>query len=249
MAGLQPAAVIIEVMNEDGTMARRDDLLRLCAKHQLKICTVAEVISQRLRRDRLVERVAESPFDNDLGTFRLIAYRSRVDPMPHVALVCGEIGQLDTAGEPVEVPEPVLVRMHSQNLLGDVFGDASQPSGRTLRQAMRMIQEAGRGAIVYLRHEGMGSGLLKQLQTAALEADDPPTDDDERVKFGQSQATPGISPPRDKADYGIGSQILRDLGLRRLRLITHHPFHPTALSGFGLQIEQFVPPTDPPGEG
>jgi 3,4-dihydroxy 2-butanone 4-phosphate synthase/GTP cyclohydrolase II len=241
LAGLRPAAVIIEVMNEDGTMARLPDLLKLCEKHDLKICSVADVIHHRLGREKLVQRVDSVPFESELGAFTLHAYRSVVDPFPHVALTCGDVGVLDATGSPVEIAEPVLVRMHSQNLLGDVFGDLGQPSGRTLRAALKMIQKEGRGALVYLRHEGMGKGLLKRLQTLHRHDEDSGGGgDEERVRFGQSQENPGVMPPTNKADYGIGSQILRDLGLRKLRLITNHPFHPTALAGFGLEISEFV---------
>ena len=242
LAGLQPAAVIIEVMNPDGSMARRDDLEALCQQHELKMGSVADVIQYRLQRDKLVERVDTAPFENDLGRFNLIAYRSQVDPMPHVALTCGDVGRLDDFGQPIEIEQPVLVRMHSQNLLGDVFGDQSQPSGQTLCQAMRMIQAEGQGAIVYLRHEGMGSGLLKRLQTAQRAGGDQPG---ATVQLGEAQPTPGTHPPRSSQGYGIGSQILRDLGIRQLRLITNHPFTPTALSGFGLSIHEFVPVTEP----
>ncbi len=245
LAGLQPGAVIIEVMNDDGSMARQPDLARLCEKHNLKMCSVADVIHHRLEREKLVERIDQTPFRNDLGEFTLIAYRSKVDPFPHVALVCGDVGNLDPTGTPVEIDEPVLVRMHSQNLLGDVFGDVTQPSGATLRTAMRMIQAEGRGAVVYLRHEGMGRGVLQRLQTATPTEGDPDELGDERVRLGASQATPGTGPPGNKMDYGIGSQILRDLGVRRLALLTNHPFHPTALAGFDLSIERFVPIEQP----
>ena len=245
LAGLRPGAVIIEVMNADGSMARQPDLTELCKKHKLKMCSVADVIHHRLERDKLIERIDAVPFENDLGRFTLIAYRSQVDPFPHVALTCGDIGRTDDFGQPVEIDEPVLVRMHSQNLLGDVFHDISQPSGETLAAAMRMIQHAGRGAVVYLRHEGMGSGLLKRLQTASLPAGHELAGED-RVRLGENQPTPGILPPRDSQAYGIGSQILRDLGVRQLRLITNHPFTPTALSGFGLSINEFVPVQDDP---
>lgn len=243
LAGLRPGAVIIEVMNDDGTMARQPDLVKFCEKHRLKMCSVADVIHHRLQREKLVERIEQTPFENDLGQFTLIAYRSKVDPFPHVALVCGEVGRLDPTGTPIEIDEPVLVRMHSQNLLGDVFGDVTQPSGATLRTAMKMIQRRGRGALVYLRHDGMGRGMLKRLQTATPSGDDPAGT--ERVRLGASQATPGTGPPANKMDYGIGSQILCDLGVRRLELITNHPFHPTALSGFDLSIERFVPIPEP----
>lgn len=240
LAGLLPGGVIIEVMNDDGTMARRPELEVFCARHKLKMCSVADLIQYRLAGEKLVERIDTVPFETDLGAFTLIAYRSAVDPLPHVALVCGPIGRLDASGQPVEVDAPVLVRMHSQNLLGDVFADVQQPTGHTLRQAMRMIQREGAGAIVYLRHERMGSGLLRRLQTLHRSPAEE-RDDEERVHLGARHETPGMAPPADKSDYGIGSQILRDLGLRRLRLITNHPFHPTALAGFGLSIEQFVP--------
>ncbi|MCE9589723.1 MAG: 3,4-dihydroxy-2-butanone-4-phosphate synthase [Planctomycetes bacterium] len=238
LAGLKPAAVIIEIMNEDGSMARLPDLQKLCERHQIKMCAVADIIHYRLEREKQVQRVDTVPFETDDGKFSLIAYRSAVDPMPHVALVCGDVGRLDDNGAPIEIPRPILVRMHSQNLLGDVFGDSHQPSGKTLHAAMRMIQRDGHGAIVYLRHEGMGTGLLKRLQTLHTPDTSPDAD---RPAMGQSQSLPGLAPPTDKRDYGIGSQILRDLGIRKLRLITNHPFTPTALDGFGLEIAEFVP--------
>ncbi len=242
MAGLKPAAVIIEIMNDDGTMARRDDLHRLSVKHGLKMCTVADVIQHRLQRQKLVKRIDSVPFQTACGMFTLIAYESAVDPLPHVALTKGDIGRADAAGEPIDHDEPVLVRMHSQNLLGDVFGDLQQPSGRTLQQAMRMIEAAGQGALVYLRHERMGSGLLRRLQTLHRSPELAAADSD-RPHIGAGHETPGIRPPVNKGDYGIGAQILRDLGIRKLRLITNHPFHPLALEGFGLDIVEFVPLT------
>lgn len=240
LAGLSPAAAIIEVMNDDGTMARLPELEQFCAKHQIKMCSVADIIQHRLLEQKLVERADEAPFETPEGRFQLIAYRSLVDPLPHVALVCGDVGRRDASGEPIEIPNPVLVRMHSQNLLGDVFGDASQPSGGTLHRAMRMIQQRGQGAVVYLRHEGMGKGLLRRLQTLH-ETLEHPESNPERVSIGQGHETPGIQPPADKRDYGVGCQILRDLGIRKLSLITNHPFTPTALQGFGLEIAEFVP--------
>ncbi len=237
MAGLQPAAVIIEIMKPDGTMARLPDLQEFCQRHDLKMCSVADVIHARLEQDKLVERLGEMDIQTDAGPFRMIVFGSQVDQLPHVALVLGDIGRLDAQGKPVEIDGPVLVRMHSQNLLGDVFGDHAQPSGQTLRESMKMIAAEGRGAVVYLRHEGMGSGLLKTLQTGRHRQ----PADEEAVQLGRSQGAPGLSAPVDKRDYGIGSQILRDLGIRKLRLLTNHPFHPTALEGFGLSINEFVP--------
>lgn len=237
LAGLRGAATIIEVMNEDGSMARRPELERMCRKHNLKMCSVADVIQHRLEREKLVQRIDSLPVETEAGAFTLIAYHSAVDPLPHVALTRGEIGVLDDTGQPIDHDEPVLVRMHSQNLLGDVFGDLAQPSGQTLQAAMRMIQREGRGAVVYLRHGGAGTGLLRRLQTATL---DPALSPSEPVQLGHAQQTPGIRPPQQMGAYGIGCQILRDLGIRRLRLITNHPFTPTALSGYGLTIEEFL---------
>ncbi|QDU32310.1 Riboflavin biosynthesis protein RibBA [Poriferisphaera corsica] len=240
LAGLQPAAVIFEVMNPDGTMARRPELEKFCKTHNIKMCTTADVIEYRMQRDKLITRIAEQPIETPYGTFTLIAYRSQVDPFPHVALVCGDVGTLDGTGNPIEHDDPILVRMHSQNILGDVFGDQSQPSGVTLHKAMQKIQSNGSGAIVYLRHDSMGTGVLKDLQTASLPANHELAGED-RIKIGAAHETPGIKPPKDKREYGIGSQILRDLGVRKLDLLTNHPFTPTALSGFGLEIDNFVP--------
>ncbi len=238
MAGLKPAAVIIEVMNEDGTMARLPDLETLCKRHKLKMCSVADIIEYRLAREKLVERLDEMPFETEHGEFRLIAYRSVVDPLPHVALVCGDVGRFDENGNAVPASEPVLVRMHSQNLLGDVFGDMKQPTNKTLSMAMKAIQDAGSGAIVYLRHERMGTGLLQRLHTSQATEGQSET---ELPSIAQSQTTPGFKPPVNKGAYGIGCQILRDLGISHLRLLTDHPFMPNALSGFGLDIAEFVP--------
>ena len=216
LAGLRPAAAIIEVMNPDGSMARLDDLEKVCQKHKLKMCSVSDVIAYRIMREQLIQRVDEVPFQTPQGTFRLIAYRSMVDPLPHVALCAGRVGRQT-------IDEPVLVRMHSQNLLGDVFGDMDQPSGHTLHKAMRMITSAGEGAIVYMRQDGMGTGLLQRLQT--LHAD--PTHHEVKAAM-------------NKFDFGVGSQILRDLGIRQMKLLTNHPRTLHGLEGFGLKITEHV---------
>lgn len=240
LAGLEPVSVIIEIMNADGSMARRDDLETFCTNHELKMCSVADVIQYRMERDTLVRRVERVPFENALGRWHLNVYESSVDPMPHVALTCGDVGEPDGCGGSVPATSSAMVRMHSQNLLGDVFGDATQPSGQTLHASMRMIQNQGRGAVVYLRHEGMGTGVLKRLQTLALSPDEEAARV-EAVRPGDKHDSPGIRPRADKQGYGIGCQVLRDLGLTDLRLITDHPFRPQALRGFGLSIEGFVP--------
>ncbi|MAE59943.1 MAG: 3,4-dihydroxy-2-butanone-4-phosphate synthase [Planctomycetaceae bacterium] len=223
LAGLQPAAVIIEIMNDDGSMARQPDLDRLCAEHDLKMCSVADVIAHRLARETLIERITETTVQTDCGDFQLIAYGSPVDPMPHVALVRGRVGKQD-------IPDPVLVRMHSQNLLGDVFGDVTQPSGRILRSAMQQVRDADEGAIVYLRCASAGGSLVQQLNT-------PLTLPDVCIDEVQTNGTPTPI----KMAHGIGSQILRDLGVRQLRLLTDHPAEYHALEGFGLTIVEHVP--------
>ncbi len=214
LAGLQPAAAIIEVMNDDGTMARLGELQEVCRRHHLKMCSVADVIAYRIEREQLVERIDEVPLETPQGTFNLIAYQSRVDPLPHVALTLGRVGK-------EEIDEPVLVRMHSQDLLGDVFGDMTSSSDQMLHKSMARIQEAGEGAIVYIRQDGMGTGLLKRLQTLHID----------------SGATPELKNVLHKFDYGVGSQILRDLGLKKMRLLTNHPRTLHGLEGFGLTIE------------
>ncbi len=231
MAGLRPIACGIEIMNPDGDMARRPDLDAFALRHDLKVCSVADVVHHRLQREKLVDRSDEGTLDTPDGSFRLIAYRSRVDPFPHIALTLGDVGRLDAFGEPIDLAEPVLVRMHSQNLLGDVFGDTSHPSGDTLRASLRAIRDAARGALVYLRHDGMGTGLVQRLQTSQPGHPHP---------HAPLQPLPHAA-TRDGGAYGIGAQILRDLGIRRLRLLTDHPFTPTALAGFGLEIEEFLP--------
>ncbi|BAM02201.1 3,4-dihydroxy-2-butanone-4-phosphate synthase [Phycisphaera mikurensis] len=247
LAGCRPAAVGIEVMNPDGTMARQSDLDRLCREHALPACSVADLIGHRLERDRLVRRVTERPLTNAFGDWTLIAYSSDVDPFPHVALVKGDVGAADPLGRVADDPEPVLVRMHSQNLLGDVFGDREQPSGETLEASMAMIERAGRGAVVYLRHEAMGRGLVRDLHTRrATLADGPPDPHDERVRPDPDRAAAADTPAVvHKSDHGIGCQILRDLGVRKLKLITRHPGHPAqrgSLAGFGLEIDSEVAP-------
>ena len=253
LAGCRPAAVGIEVMNADGTMARQADLDRLAREHGLPSCSVADLIGHRIERDRLVRRVTTQTLRNRFGTWTLLVYQSDVDPFPHVALVKGGVGRADGFGQVTDSPDPVLVRMHSQNLLGDVFGDAEQPSGETLDASMAMIQREGRGAVVYLRHESMGRGLVRRLQTrTATLADGPADPHDERVRPDPEREGAAEAPAVvHKSDHGIGCQILRDLGIRRLRLITRHPGHPaqrSSLAGFGLEIAEEVQPELPSGE-
>ncbi len=243
LAGLRPSAVIIEIMRPDGEMARMPDLERLCEKHGLKMCSVAQVIEHRLAQERLVRRMAPeegTTITTELGAFRLIAFESVVDPLPHIALTVGGVGAPDVSGDVAESDQPTLVRMHRRNLLGDIFGDLAsgqgEPTGRTLRSAMRMIQNEGRGAIVYLRPEGVGDDLEQRLlairRPSHTRADEP-----DLGRIADAADAPGRL-----REYGVGSQILRDLGLRKLRLITNHPKALPAIEAFGLEIVENVPP-------
>ncbi len=237
LAGLQPAAVIIEIMREDGEMARRPDLEKLCAQHGLKMASVADIIAYRLARETLVARqtpIEGTPIETEAGEFNLIAFESVVDPLPHLALTVGGVGALDGAGNVIESTEPTLVRMHRRGLLGDVFGtplpDEEGSTRDTLLAAMRQIQDAGRGAIVYLRTEGVGDELHERL----LRIRRPHGVKGDRPDLTAQTAT---MPHRE---YGVGGQILRELGLHRLRLLTNHPKARPGLEAFGLEVVEHV---------
>ena len=228
IAGLTPAAVICEVMNEDGTMARVPDLRRFCAKHELPLVTVADLIRHRMRHERLVHRIASPQLPTHLGEFRLHAYKSDVTHEEHIALVHGEIRE----------EEPVLVRVHSQCLTGDVFGSARCDCGEQLELAMEKIIADGKGVFLYLLQEGRGIGLLNKLKAYELQDQGHDTvSANEKLGF-----------PPDIRNYGVGCQILRDLGVRKMRLMTNNPSKYVAIDGYGLEIVERVPlevhPTD-----
>lgn len=237
LAGLEPAAVIIEIMRDDGEMARVPDLVEFCGEHGLKMCSVAQVIAHRLGRESLVHRMeptAGTPINTPEGEFNLLAFESLVDPLPHLALTVGGVGNLDGSGRAIETQEPTLVRMHRRNILGDIFGDVeSSSSGSTaelLHASMRAIQEAGRGAVVYLRPEGAGDGLeqrLVRIRRGKTNPDEPDLTDRASVEEGL---------PLRQRDFGIGSQILRQLGLRKLVLLTNHRTALPGLEAFGLEV-------------
>lgn len=251
LAGLKPAAVIIEIMRDDGEMARLPDLVMLGQKHGIKICSVAQIVEHRLNRESLVRRIAPesgTPVNTRLGAFNLIAFESMVDPLPHVALCVGGVGDLDAQGRVVEDDRPTLVRMHRRSLMGDVFegldaSGAGHSTRDTLRASMAMLQREGRGALVYLRPEGANesqssdSALENHLQRLRLPghlrtlADAP-------VLQGPASSTPV---PAYMRDFGIGGQILRQLGLKRLRLITSHARPMPGLEAFGLEVTGHVP--------
>jgi 3,4-dihydroxy 2-butanone 4-phosphate synthase/GTP cyclohydrolase II len=226
LAGLNPAGVICEILNADGSMARRPELQVLARQHGLTFITVAQLVAYRLRTERLVHRVAEARIPTEFGEFTIIGYRNDVDRAEHVALVHGAVD-----GEP-----NVLVRMHSKCLTGDVFGSQRCDCGPQLHAAMRKIGEEGRGVIVYLDQEGRGIGLLNKLRAYELQ--------DSGADTVQANQKLGFAP--DLRNYGIGAQILRDLGLSTIRVMTNNPRKLVGIDGYGLEIVERVPLTVPP---
>ena len=221
MADLSPAGVICEILNADGSMARRDDLDVFSREHDIPFITVAQIISYRLKHESLVHRVAEATLPTPFGEFRVIGYSNDVDSREHVALVRG-----DVKGE-----DDVLVRVHSKCLTGDVFGSARCDCGAQLEAAMRKVTEQGSGVIVYLDQEGRGIGLLNKLRAYQLQDEGHDTVEANKI----------LGFPPDLRNYGIGAQILADLGLRRIRIMTNNPKKLSGLEGFGLEITGRVP--------
>lgn len=228
LSGLQPAAALIEILNEDGTMARMPQLKEVAAKHGMKIIAIKDLIAFRLQKESLVEKGVEADMPTKYGHFRIIPFRQKSNGLEHVALIKGEWNP----------EEPVLVRMHSSCMTGDIFGSQRCDCGEQLHQAMKLIDKEGCGVVVYLNQEGRGIGLMNKIAAYKLQEQGDDTVD--------ANIHLGFQP--DERDYGVGAQILRDLGIGKIKLITNNPVKRVGLEAYGLQIVENVPMIVEPNE-
>ncbi len=228
LAGLQPASALIEILNEDGTMARMPQLQVVAKKHGMRIITIKDLISYRLQRESLVEKGVEADMPTEHGHFRIVPFRQKSNGLEHVALFKGEWKQ----------DEPILVRMHSSCMTGDIFGSKRCDCGEQLHKAMDLIEKEGKGVVVYLSQEGRGIGLMNKIAAYKLQEQGDDTVD--------ANIHLGFQP--DERDYGVGAQILRSLGVTKLRLITNNPVKRVGLEAYGLEIVENVPIVIEPNE-
>jgi 3,4-dihydroxy 2-butanone 4-phosphate synthase/GTP cyclohydrolase II len=238
LAGMQPAAVICPILADNGEMARLPELEVFAKQFDLKLCTIADLIEHRQQHESLIERAETIDLPTEFGNFTLIEYRTFVDPQPQLALCKGGVGELDDKGQPILHPEPVLVRVHSECLTGDVFKSLRCDCGEQLAHAMHLVAEEGKGAVVYLRQEGRGIGLDAKIRAYKLQDGGLDT----------VEANEALGFPADKRDYGIGAQILLDLGLRKLRILTNNPKKVERLDVYGLDVVEQVPIQITPNE-
>ena len=221
LAGLYPAAALMEVMNEDGTMARLPELRQMADQYGFKLISIAELIAYRLKQESLVERGVEVDMPTEYGHFRLIPFRQKSNGLEHVALIKGEF----------EPDEPVLVRVHSSCATGDIFGSMRCDCGEQLHKAMQMIEKEGKGAVIYLIQEGRGIGLMEKMKAYKLQEEGMDTVD----------ANICLGHQADERDYGVGAQILREIGIHKMRLLTNNPVKRVGLEAYGLEIVENVP--------
>ncbi len=228
LAGLKPGGALVEIMNEDGTMARLPDLMILAEKYQLKIISIADLIAYRLKSNRLVEKGVKVQLPTHFGTFELIPFRQLSNNLEHIAIIKGEF----------QPDEPVLVRVHSSCVTGDIFGSKRCDCGQQLEKALQNIEKEGKGALIYMNQEGRGIGLFNKMKAYKLQ----------EQGFDTVEANIELGFEGDERDYGVGAQIIRELGIRKMRLMTNNPIKRIGLEGHGLEIVETIPLEIEPNE-